>query len=128
MASIRVRCHRERAARQGGHAACLQQQIQHRLGDRQPLLHPQRLEARAARARSGSCIVIHASVTTASASRTALGGSRVTCTRPPRSAASARAPLLFQTGPCARATLHTPEGPGRLTPDQGLPDMAFAVT
>ena len=36
--------------------------------------------------------------------------------------------LLFQPRLCARAALHTPEGPGRLTPEQGLPGMAFAVT
>jgi site-specific DNA recombinase len=29
---------------------------------------------------------------------------------------------------CARAILHTPGGPGRLTPEQGPPGMAFAVT
>ena len=36
--------------------------------------------------------------------------------------------LLFRPRLCTRAALHTPEGPGRLTPEQGLPDMAFAVT
>ena len=36
--------------------------------------------------------------------------------------------LLFRTRPCVRAAPHTPEGPTRLTPEQGLTDMAFAVT
>ncbi len=35
--------------------------------------------------------------------------------------------LLFRTRLCARAATHTPEGPDELTPDQGSPDMAFAV-
>jgi len=36
--------------------------------------------------------------------------------------------LLFRTRLCARAATRTPEGPDELTPDQGSPDMAFAVT
>jgi hypothetical protein len=36
-------------------------------------------------------------------------------------------PLLFRTRLCARAAARTPEGPDKLTPDQGSPDMAFAV-
>ena len=36
--------------------------------------------------------------------------------------------LLFRPRLCARAALHTPEGPARLTPEQGLADTAFAVT
>ena len=37
-------------------------------------------------------------------------------------------PLLIRPRLCARAILRTPGGPGRLTPEQGLPGMAFAVT
>jgi hypothetical protein len=37
-------------------------------------------------------------------------------------------PLQFQTRLCARAISHTPRRPDELTPDQGSPDMAFAVT
>ena len=36
--------------------------------------------------------------------------------------------LLFRTRLCARAASRTPERPAELTPDQGPPDMAFAVT
>ena len=36
--------------------------------------------------------------------------------------------LLFRTRLCVRAVSHTPERPDELTPDQGSPDMAFAVT
>src|SRR5215471_15704854 len=43
-------------------------------------------------------------------------------------AGQADGPLLFQPRLCARATLRTPGGPARLTPEQGLADMAFAVT
>ena len=43
-------------------------------------------------------------------------------------AGQADGPLLFRPRLCARATLRTPEGPGRLTPEQGPPGMAFAVT
>jgi len=37
-------------------------------------------------------------------------------------------PLLFRTRLCARAASRTPERPDELTPDQGSPDMALAVT
>ena len=37
-------------------------------------------------------------------------------------------PLLFRTRLCARAASRTPGRPDELTPDQGSPDMAFAVT
>jgi hypothetical protein len=36
--------------------------------------------------------------------------------------------LLFRTRLCVRAISRTPERPDELTPDQGSPDMAFAVT
>jgi hypothetical protein len=46
--------------------------------------------------------------------------------RPTRACADGS--LLFRTRLCARAASRTPERPDELTPDQGSPDMAFAVT